>query len=204
MPEVDAYLSLSSQFRAYVQAKDDREGGDPEQFTFGPSIQIFAKPLLRLKRVTLFDLDDSKARPLILETGYRLITAPGAPPENRAIEAATSRLPFFAGFVITDRNRFDLDWKNGTFTWRYRNKLTVERTFSAHYYHLIPYVAAEPFYESQYSKWSTTDLYAGCLLPVGKHVEFDPYFESENDTGKAPNRQEHFVGLAVHFYFSTK
>jgi hypothetical protein len=204
LPEVDGNLSLNSQFRAYVQAKDDRDGGDPAQFTFGPSIQFFAKPLVRLKRVTKFDLDDSKARPLVLETGYRIVTAPGMPSTNRAIEAATSRMPFFAGIVITDRNRFDLDWKNGTFTWRYRNKLTLERTFGVRSYHLIPYLAAEPFYESQYSKWSTTDVYAGCLLPVGKHVQIDPYFEFENDTAKAPNRQQYYVGLAVQFYFSMK
>lgn len=204
LPEIDAHLTLSSQFRAYVETKDDRDGGDPQQFTFGPSVQFFAKPLVRLKRVTKFDLDDSKARPLILETGYRIVTSPGALPTNRVVEAATSRLPFFAGIVVTDRNRFDFDWKNGVFTWRYRNKLTVERTFAVHSYHLIPYVAAEPFYESQYSKWSATDLYAGCYLPVGRHVQFDPYFEFENDTAKAPNRQQYYVGLAVQFYFSIK
>jgi hypothetical protein len=204
LPEVDAYVGLNSQFRVYVQAKDDREGGDPEQFTFGPSIEFYAKPLVRLKRITLFDLDDSKSRPLILESGYRIVSAPGAPPENRAVEAATSRLPLFAGVLLTDRNRFDLDWKSGVFTWRYRNKLTIERTFAVASYHLIPYVAAEPFYESQYSKWSATDLYAGCLLPVGKHVQFNPYFEFENDTSKRPNRQQYYVGLIVQFHFSLK
>jgi hypothetical protein len=26
--------------------------------------------------------------------------------------------------------------------------------------------------------------YAGCLLPVGKHVQFNPYYEHDNETGK--------------------
>ena len=166
LPEVDAYLRLNSYFRTYLQAKDAREGGDPTQFTFGPSLELHLKPLLKLKDVTAFDLDDSKSRPLVLETGYRLITQPNTPNENRAIEAVTFRFPIWAQILITDRNRADLDWKAGSFTWRYRNKLTVERTFAIHSYHLIPYIAAEPFYESQYKKWSTTDLYAGVLLPV--------------------------------------
>jgi hypothetical protein len=202
LPEVDAYLKLNSHARAYLQAKDDREGGDPVQFTFGPSLELYLKPLIKLKNVTAFDLDDAKARPLVLESGYRLITQPNTPNENRAIEAATFRLPIFLSILLADRNRADLDWKNGKFTWRYRNKLTLERTFSIHSYHLIPYVAAEPFYESQYNKWSTTDLYAGVLLPVGKHVQFDPYYEFENDTGKKPNQQNYYVGLTVYFYFS--
>lgn len=142
LPEVDANLTVNSYFRTYLQAKDDREGGDPTQFTFGPSVQFYLKPLLKLKQITLFDLDDAKRRPLVIESGYRLITQPNTANENRAIEAVTFHLLLFAGILLADRNRADLDWKNGVFTWRYRNRLTLERTFTIHSYHLIPYVAA--------------------------------------------------------------
>jgi hypothetical protein len=185
-----------------LQAKDDREGGDPGQFTFGPSVQFYRKPLLKLKSVTLFDLDEAKSRPPMIESGYRVIAAPDKPVENRALEAVTVHLSLLAGILLLDRNRADLDWQIGKFTWRYRNKLTLERTVPVGSYHLIPYLAAEPFYESQYSKWSTTDLYAGSLFPVGRHVEFNLYYEHENDTGKKPNRQNNYVGLALYLYFS--
>jgi Protein of unknown function (DUF2490) len=204
LPEVDANLTVNSYFRTYLQAKDDREGGDPTQFTFGPSVQFYRTPLLKLKRITLFDLDDAKKRPLVIESGYRIVTAPNVANENRAIETVTFHFPLFAGVLLSDRNRADLDWKNSSFTWRYRNRLTLERTFALHSYHFIPYVAAEPFYESQYNKWSTTDLYAGSLFPVGKHVEFNLYYEYENDTGKRPNRQQYYVGLALYLFFSMK
>ena len=204
LPEIDAYLRVHSSVRAYLQAKDDREGGDPQQFTFGPSIQFSLKPLVKLRQVTLFDLDDTKSRPLLIESGYRIITAPDTPPENRWVDAVTFHLPLMAAILLTDRNRADLDWQNGSFTWRYRNRLTLQRTLRVYSYHLIPYVAAEPFYESQYKKWSTTDLYAGALFPVGKHVQFDSYYEHENDTGKKPNRQHNYIGLALHLYFSLK
>jgi Protein of unknown function (DUF2490) len=202
LPEIDAHLQLNSYIRTYLQAKDDRDGGDPPQLTIGPSIQFYLKPLLKLEEITVFDPNDSKSRAFVLETGYRYITSPNAPPENRMEAVATFNFPLKAGFFVSDRNRFDLDWKNGSFTWRYRNKLTVERTFSIHSYHLIPYVAAEAFYESQYQKWSTTDLYAGCLFPVGKHVEFDTYYEHENNTGKSPNTQQNYIGLALYLFFS--
>jgi hypothetical protein len=158
LPEFDAHLTLNSSLRTYLQAKDDREGGDPEQFTFGPSVQIYHKPWLKLKRVTAFDLDDVKSRPFVFESGYRLVTAPGKSPTNRAIEAATAHLPMKGSFLITDRNRADLDWQSGSFSWRYRNRLTLQRTLAIRSYHLIPYLAAEPFYETQYHKWSSTDL----------------------------------------------
>jgi hypothetical protein len=202
IPEADAYLKLNSVVRTYLQAKDDRDGGDSTQFAIGPSIEVYLKPLIRLKRVTAFDLDDAKSRALVVEAGYRYINQPGAPTENRMVLAVTSHFPVKADLLISDRNRADLDWKNGTFTWRYRNKLTLERTFAIHSYHLIPYVAAELFYESQYSKISTTSIYAGSLFPVGKHVEFNPYYEHDNNTNKRPNKQVNSAGLAVYFFFS--
>jgi hypothetical protein len=202
LPEIDAHLKLTSSVRAYLQAKDDRDGGDPEQFTIGPSIQYYLKPLLRLKKSTSFDLNDAKSRALVLETGYRYITAPGTPIENRMETIATFHFPLKAAFLLSDQNRADLDWKNGSFTWRYENKLMIERAISIRSYHLIPYIAAEPYYESQYKKWSTTALYAGSRFPVGKHVVFNTYYEHENNTGKKPNRQQNYFGLALYLYFS--
>jgi hypothetical protein len=202
IPEVDAYLKLNSVVRTYLQAKDDREGGDSTQLAIGPSIEFYLKPLIKLKHVTAFDLDDSKSRALVVEVGYRYIDEPNAPTENRMVLAITSNLPMKAGFHVSDRNRADLDWKNGSFTWRYRNKLTLERTFSIRSHHFIPYVAAEAFYESQYGKISTTSIYAGFLLPVGNHVEFNPYYEHDNNTNKHPNKQVSSAGLAVYFFFS--
>lgn len=204
LPETDTYLKLNSTFRAYLQAKDDRDGGDSTQFTFGPSLQVYVKPLLTLKKVRAFDLDDARSRLVVLEVGYRRISAPDSPLENRLLLAATLNFPLRAGFAITDRNRMDLDWKAGKFPWRYRNKLTVDRTISVFSYHLIPYIAAEPFYENQYSKWSTTSLYAGGLFPVGKHVQFNLYYEHDNNTGKHPNKQQSYIGLAAYFYFSVE
>jgi Protein of unknown function (DUF2490) len=204
IPEVDAYLKLNSVVRTYFQAKDDREGGDSTQLAIGPSVEFYLKPLLKLKHVTIFDLDDSKSRALVVEVGYRYIDEPNAPLENRMVLAVTSHFPLKADFLITDRNRADLDWKNGVFNYRYRNRLTLERTFAIHSYHLIPYVSAELFYESQYGKISTTSIYAGSLFPVGKHVEFNPYYEHDNDTNKHPNKQVNSVGLATYFFFSAE
>jgi hypothetical protein len=204
LPEIDTHFTVDSRVRFLLQAKDDREGGDPQQFTFGPSIQFYLKPLLQLKNVTVFDLDDVKRRILVFESGYRIITAPNTPVENRAIESVTFHFPIMLRILLADRNRADLDWQAGTFTWRFRNKLTAQRTVSISSYHLIPYVAAEPFYESKYGKWSTTDLYAGCRFPVGKIIQFDVYYQHQNNTGKSPNQQNTFFGVNLNLFFLTE
>jgi hypothetical protein len=49
-------------------------------------------------------------------------------------------------------------------------------------------------------KWATTALYSGCLLPAGKHMQFDPYYEHQNITGKRPNQQLNQFGLVLNLY----
>jgi hypothetical protein len=95
----------------------------------------------------------------------------------------------------------DFDWSRGKFVWRYRNRLTAERRLAINNHHPGPHVSAEIFYESQYAKISSTNLYAGGLLPVNKHIEFDPYYEHENNTGKVPNEQVNAVGLILNLFF---
>jgi hypothetical protein len=77
----------------------------------------------------------------------------------------------------------------------------VERPLKLRSYHLSPYIAAEFWYTSQYEKWSTTSLFAGCLFPFGKHVELNPYYEHENNTGKGPNQQLNQLGLILNLWF---
>ena len=54
-----------------------------------------------------------------------------------------------ASFLLTDRNRADLDWKTGNFSWRYRNRLQIERRLAIRSYHPAPYASVELFYQSQ-------------------------------------------------------
>ena len=69
LPEVDTYVKVNSVFQVYVEAKDDQDGGDSAQAGIGPSVQLYLKPLVKLKEMRAFDLDDAKKRFLVLETG---------------------------------------------------------------------------------------------------------------------------------------
>jgi hypothetical protein len=202
LPELDVYSKLNANVRLVGQAKDTRDGGDPTQLAIGPSLELYTKPLVRLKRVTSFDLDDAKSRPLVIAAGYRYLT--GSPSTNRMELVATSHFPVKPGLLLSDRNRSDLDWSDGGFKWRYRNKLEAEKTLLIRSYHPAPYASVEVYYESQYRKWSTTEIYVGCLFPIKKHFELDPYYEHQNNTGKSPNRQLNGVGLILNIYLSTQ
>lgn len=203
LPEIDTYYKFQRDMRLTFQAKETREAGDPTQVEIGPSLDFFLKPLIRLKQVGAFDLDDATSRPLQFSIGYRYVPSPNKATIERMELAVTPRVPLVAKIWATDRNRADLDWSNGAFSWRYRNRLTLQRSITIASYHPTPYVSAEAFYQSQYEKWSTTALYAGCRFPVHTHIEFEPYYEHQNITGKHPNQQLNQFGFILNLFFSS-
>lgn len=201
LPEIDGYLKLNSNVRLRGQVSDTRDGSDPNQLTIGPDLDLYVKPLIRLKEIMAFDLDDSKSRPLVLSAGYRFLATPGSPSTNRMILTATSHLPAILGLLLSDRNRSDLDWSDGEFKWRYRNRLEIEKPLVIRSYHFAPYSNVEVYYEEQYKKWSTTEIEVGCLFPIKKYFQLEAYYEHQNNTGKTPNQQLHGIGLALYAYF---
>ncbi len=204
LPELDTYLELNSDTRIWFQAKETREGGVPTQAEIGPSLDFFIRSIPRLQKIATLDLDHSKSSLLVLSFGYRYLPqANDAPATNRIEPVATLQLPFTT-FEISDRNRADLDWEVGAFTWRYRNRIQIERPFNAGRVDLIPYASAEFFYESLYQKWSTTEVDAGVTIPLGSKVQISPYYQHENNTGGSHNRQVNALGGILNLYFSVK
>lgn len=201
LPEIDAYYQFDPNFRMYFQAKETREAGAPTTAEIGPSLDFHLMSMEQLREITAFDLDKAKSHVLLFSVGYRYLPTPGEPPTNRFEPYVIVHLPAPGRILLSDRNRADLDWKSGNFSWHYRNRIDVEQPWKIRGYHLSPYVAAEFWYTSQYSKWSTTSIFAGCLFPFGKHVDFDPYYEHENNTSQSPNQQLNQLGLILNLWF---
>jgi hypothetical protein len=59
--------------------------------------------------------------------GYQYLDNVGKPDENRIQFALTSRFELPWSLVLADRNRADLRFINDQFSWRYRNRLTLQR-----------------------------------------------------------------------------
>jgi len=201
-PEIDVYHKLTPNLRFAFQAKQSREGSTPNSPEIGPSLDYYLHSLQRLIDIRKSDKDDSKAYLVVFSLGYRYLPTAGEPPTNRMEPFVTINLPVpETAILFSDKNRADLDWKNGGFTWRYRNRLQFQRRVGIRSYNISPYASAEFFYESQYEKWSDTAIYAGCVFPLGKHSGFNPYYEHQNTTGKKPNQRLNQLGLILSLYF---
>jgi hypothetical protein len=201
LPEVDSYFRLSSNVRLNFDAKGYMEDGDLNHAQIGPSLQFNIRPFEKLKQITIFDLDDIKCMPVAFTIGYRYLPSTTQPSINRLQPIVLFHVPFPGRTLVTDRNRADLDWSQDTFNWTYRNRITAERRVTIHSYHPGPYAAAEFAYQSQFAKWSTTRIFAGCLLPLTGHIQLDTYYEHVNNTGTRPSRQVNAAGLIVSLYF---
>lgn len=112
VPEIDFTYKLTSVVRASFQAKATREAGEQESAEIGPSIELYLKPLVKLKSVTLFDLDDTKSRPLVFSIGYRYLPSPDSPSVHRMEPTLTFHFPI-ASFLLSDKNRGDLRLDRG-------------------------------------------------------------------------------------------
>jgi len=173
-PEVDTYLRLNSNMRVSFFASATRENRMGTSASLGPNFDYYLKSLHKLRRIAVFSRDESKARVLKLRAGYRYVPSPGGPTENRWLGEATGNLPFVKRVLLSDRNRVELRFIDGNFSWRYRNRITAERTLAIRNYHFNPYIRAEVYYDSRYSKWSRTAESIGDIFPVHKRYEHEP------------------------------
>lgn len=188
LPEIDTHVKWKPHVSFLFQAKQTRENGDPTKGEIGPSLDTYWGP-------------KSNQQLLLLSVGYRYLPSAIAPTTNRVLMVATPRLSLKPRIVISDRNRGELNFSNGDQNWRYRNRLEFEREIAIGGYRPTPYANVEFYYDSKYQKWSSTAIEAGGRFPVQKHAEIGLYYEHQNNTGKAPNRQVNGIGLILNLDF---
>ena len=203
-PEVDTYVTLDRTVRLFLLATTVQENSDTTEGEFGVNVDIRLKPLRR-NPLLMFRLDESKNSVLTLRAGYRYLPSyTGGSTENRGVLEATGRYPLMAVFgdvLFSDRNRVDFRDIAGEYSWRYRNRLSLEKEFSIGQVRLNPYSRFEFYYDSRYDKWSRTELSLGSSFPVSAHFELEGYFDYQNDTSGSPSRQTKAVGAVASLYF---
>lgn len=86
--------------------------------------------------------------------------------EHRIITEQTFRqhLPF--EILLSDRNRADFRFINGDFSFRYRNRVKLEREFRLFGRSLTPYGAVEVFYDTRFNVWNRNRVTAGSQIQL--------------------------------------
>jgi hypothetical protein len=196
-PELDTYLQLNKKTRLSFFVKRSTDGNTYDSVSIGPNIDFYLKPLR--KRVQTNDATSDKY--LVFRIGYRDISSVDGPSENRGIVQFTSRFPLPWSMLLSDRNRTDLRWVSGNpFHWRYRNRLTLERSFRIGRLDFTPYLRGEIYYLSRDGAWSKNSYSLGAEIPLGRRMQAEAYFERDNQSHTSP-QHVNGVGLKFSLYF---
>ena len=127
-------------------------------------------------------------------------TIQSGPPshEDRMIVQLTPQYRPGAGFFLADRNRVEFRWVNGKYSTRYRNQLTVERSFQGPGVRFTPYAWGELFYDGQTHSWNENRYAFGVQLPFKRRFMLDNYYQRQNCTTCSP-RHLNVWGLTLNF-----
>jgi hypothetical protein len=89
--------------------------------------------------------------------------------ENRPGLELTLRWVLLKSILVSNRAHWELRFVSGSpFSWRYRDRLRVEKDIELRRYTFTCYIAAEPFYNSRRGTWDRFRFSAGTVLPAGK------------------------------------
>ena len=132
--------------------------------------------------------------------------------EHRILTEQTLRKLLPGDLLLSDRNREDFRFISGDFSFRYRNRVTIER--EVHLFkgrNITPYASAEMFYDTRSSAWNRNGLAVGfqqslrrgplrrMLLPE-RQVILDLYCMRQNDS-RSEIQHVNAIGAALSFYF---
>jgi hypothetical protein len=204
-PEIDVYITVKPRVRLYLTGTVSKSVEDGElRNAQGYEGQIGVH------------VDYIPNKHVILRIGYRYGTSVGSNSEpfkeHRLLTEQTLRQLLPGDLLLSDRNREDFRFVNGDFSFRYRNRVTLER--EVHLFKgrtITPYVSGEIFYDTRYNTWNRNRFAVGVqqsllrgplrkmLLPK-RQITLDLYYMRQNDS-RSDTQHVSAIGAALAFYF---
>jgi hypothetical protein len=149
--DVYAWLSRSVRFLGVAQTTQDKLVGSRDLYA-GAFVDFGLKPILR-DRIDSIDWNQIPMDYLRLRIGAAYLTPLNTDKtshELRGVVDLTPRLRFWANLLVAIRNRTEWRFIDGSFSFRYRPRIWIERTmFDVAGVPLTPYVSSELFFDAR-------------------------------------------------------
>lgn len=120
--------------------------------------------------------------------------------ENRLNLPATIISPKFHGFTVSNRNLFERRWRKPANSWRYRNRLQIERVFKPKNFEFRLFATDEVFYDFRVKHWTRNRFTIGVGKPISKQLSLDVYYLRQND-GRSRPGDLHVIGTGLRIRF---
>ena len=197
-PEIDTFVRLNKDMRIYVPLSRTKAGIDDsgQDGTVGVYLDYYASPIANLWLPGPANV--SRMHRLLLRAGYSYTAGGnGEPGTNTLTTEATWRMTIPWELLLSDRNRFDLNFSGGDFDPRYRNRVRLDRNVDFGKWSLNPYAYGEFVYDFDQGKWIRTRVTAGLELHVWERVVPEVYFQRDFNSDSS---DVNGIGLVVSIY----
>ena len=182
------------------EKSEELEAGDT---LFGAGVSFRVKPLFK----TFFDaLDTDKQHVVVIRAGYEYRRGDEDTFHSRthtAMVDGTLRWAFPKKILMADRNRGELRSVDGDASFRYRNRLLLERPFSMFKRKVTPYASAEAFWDGRFRSWNKFRYTGGVEVQAFWRSTVDLYYTRERCV-TCPDPHTDILGLNVKFFFKLK
>ena len=208
-PSIEVYINVKPKVRLYLLGTVSKSVEDGELFNAQSyEAQVGAH------------VDYIPNEHFILRAGYRYGRAIGNNDngfrEHRLLSEQILRKLLPGDLLLTDRNREDFRFITGEFSFRYRNRVMIEREFHVNLPILrrrtiTPYVSGEISYDTRFGVWNRNRYAVGVVQslrrgPILKTVlpkrgmNLDIYLMRQNDSRSSPSHVNALgAGLVFHF-----
>lgn len=198
-PEVDVFVPLNEKVRLFFVAAITKaeETRDKTEAQAGAHV------------------DYAVNKHLTLRAGYRhgfSLTEEDPFSEHRILAEQTLRRDLPLKVLVTDRSREEFRFINGEYSFRYRNRVMLEREIIVRGRAIIPYGSVEAYRDSRFDAWNRNRLTAGVQIQLKKgfpvlreltprnEVILELYYTKQNDSRSDPHHL-HAFGTVVAFHF---
>ncbi|MFZ1007704.1 MAG: hypothetical protein WAN65_12760 [Candidatus Sulfotelmatobacter sp.] len=197
-PEIEGFYSFNPTLRLGLDASRSTDGISYDSISVGPTLNLFAK---RFVKPVLATPNEAKKNWLVFGVGYRYIAGINQAPESQGQLDFAPQFPLPLGIQASDRNRIDLRFVEGSnFSWRYRNRLNLQRTFKVHRLVFSPYAQVEVYYNIIPGSWNKQAYQFGSDFPFGKRFDLEIYCEHDHNVGSTPY-DVNALGVTAYIYF---
>lgn len=198
-PEIDTFIRLGENSRLYVPLSRTREGIEDsnQDGTTGIYFDYYVLPLSNLPLIG--PAKAPRTRKLQLRAGYGFTAGNDGVPSTHTIEAdLTWRRPLLWQVLLSDRNRFDLNFTGGKFDPRYRNRLRLERDNCVEGKTLTTYAYGEFFYSFDRGSWFRSRVAGGLEVHLWERFVPEIYFQRDVNAGAVGDVNG--IGLVLSIY----
>ena len=196
--QVDTYVGLTPNTDLmFLAAGSPGLHGDHPILVLGPNFDVALWPFLTHLKTN----NPERSKYLTLRLGYRYVRAlDTSKVQNTGVIELTPRFPLPLKLQLADRNRIDLRGLPDGFTWRYRNRVTLLRSFQIRRYVFTPYGEAEIFYNCDSGEWTQYTYTFGAISKINQRMELDTWFRRRTELVE-PMSTVNIAGVKLLLFF---